>query len=343
MTVLGIETSCDETAAAVLKDGAVLSSIVSSHWLHTKYGGVVPELASRAHLSLLPAILTQTLEDSKCSLDYIDAIAVTHGPGLIGALLVGISLGKAIAFAKKLPIIGVNHLEGHIWSTRIENEKLETPFLTLLVSGGHTMLIGVKKFGEYVLIGQTRDDAAGEAFDKVAVLCGLGYPGGVEVEKRARDGNVGYHEFPVGMRSQSGYDFSFSGLKTAVANFLKREPTALQLNRNDLLACFQEAAVSSLVEPTLRAFDDCGYKRLVIAGGVAANQRLKRRLKKEVEKRGGEFLYPGLHLCTDNASMVAWVGWQRLTAGERHGWDLSGTANLPIPGMINFEKRQKTK
>jgi N6-L-threonylcarbamoyladenine synthase len=332
MTVLGIETSCDETAAAILKDGAVLSSVVSTHWMHAKYGGVVPELASRAHLKLLPAIIHQVLDDSKHTLAEIDAVAVTQGPGLIGALLVGIALGKAIACAREIPIMGVNHLEGHLWSTAIVGGDPEPPFLALLVSGGHTLLVGVKDFGEYRLIGQTRDDAAGEAFDKVAVLCGLGYPGGAEVEKRAREGSLNYHEFPVGMRGQKGYDFSFSGLKTSVANFIRRTPDALSEHLDDLLACFQEAAVASLVEPACRAFDDLDYRSLVIAGGVAANARLGGRLADEIESRGGTFHYPGLELCTDNASMIAWVGWRRLLMGERHDWSLSGQPNLPLPG-----------
>ena len=337
MIVLGIETSCDETAAAILEDGAVLSSVVSTHWLHTRFGGVVPELASRAHLRLLPPILDQVLEESKLTVEDLEAVVVTRGPGLIGALLVGISTAKAIAFARGIPLLGVNHLEGHLWSARFEHPELEPPFLSLLVSGGHTLLVGVKGFGQYRLIGQTRDDAAGEAFDKVAVLCGLGYPGGAEVEKRALNGDRGYHPFPVGMRGQKGYDFSFSGLKTAVANFLRREPNALKHHLEDLLACFQEAAVASLVEPTRRAFDDFGYRRLALSGGVAANVRLRQRLTEEIERLGGTLYFPGLHLCTDNASMIAWVGWRRLLAGERHGLDLAGEASLPLPGLKQME------
>jgi len=335
LIVLAIETSCDETAAAVLKDGAVLSSVVSTHWLHAQYGGVVPELASRAHLSLLPPILDQVLVESSLEIGDLDAVAVTRGPGLIGALLVGISMAKAIALARKIPLIGVNHLEGHLWSSRFEHPEIEPPFLALLVSGGHTLLVGVEDFGRYRLIGQTRDDAGGEAFDKVAVLCGLGYPGGAKVEKRARQGNITYHEFPVGMHGQKGYDFSFSGLKTAVANFLRREPEALNDHLNDLLACFQEAAVASLVEPTCRAFDKLGFRTLVLSGGVAANSRFRQRLSEEIQKRGGTFQFPGLHLCTDNASMIGWVGWRRLLSGERHDLDLSGEANLPLLGLPN--------
>lgn len=331
MTVLGIETSCDETAAAILENGSVRSSIVSTHWLHAKYGGVVPELASRAHLRLLPPILDQLMEEAQTPLEKLDAVAVTQGPGLIGALLVGISTAKAIAFARSLPLIGVNHLEGHIWSAGFEQpQELQQPFLALLVSGGHTLLVGVEDFSQYRLIGQTRDDAAGEAFDKVAVLCGLGYPGGAEVEKHASLGNPSYREFPVGMTGQKGYDFSFSGLKTAVAYFLRRHPEALAEHQNDVLACFQEAAVASLIEPTCRAFDDFGYGALVLSGGVAANARLRERLGEEIGKRGGSFLSPDPHLCTDNATMIAWVGWRRLLAGERHGFDLCGEPNLPL-------------
>jgi N6-L-threonylcarbamoyladenine synthase len=335
MIILGIETSCDETAAAILKDGAVLSSIVSTQWLHAKYGGVVPELASRAHLRLLAPILNQTLEDAEITLEEVDAVAVTKGPGLIGALLVGISTAKALAYARNVPVIGVNHLEGHLWSSIFEDENLETPFLALLVSGGHTMLVGVEGFNQYQMIGQTRDDAAGEAFDKVAVLCGLHYPGGAQIEKIAEKGDLSYHSFPVSMRGQSGYEFSFAGLKTAVANFLRHNPSALEEHLPDVLACFQEAVVSSLVEPTCRAMDDFGYRDLVLSGGVAANTRLRQRLHDEVSKRGGRFHSPGIEYCTDNATMIAWVGWRRLQSGECDDFDLTGHANLPLPGIID--------
>ncbi len=333
MVVLGIETSCDETAAAILKDGAALSSVVSSHWLHKRYGGVVPELASRAHLQLLPMLTAQVLEEVHLTLRDIDAVAVTRGPGLIGSLLVGISFAKSVAFACGKPFIGVNHLEGHLWSLKLKHPEVESPFLALLVSGGHTLLIGVDGFGQYRWIGGTRDDAAGEAFDKVAVLCGLGYPGGAEVEKRAAQGNPGFHNFPVGMHGQKSYDFSFSGLKTAVANFIRRHPDALGSQREDLLASFQEAAVASLVEPTLRAMDDFGYRILTLSGGVAANAVLRRRLEEEVRMRGGKFIFPGLDLCTDNAAMIAWVGWRRLLNGERDDYRMSGEADLPIASI----------
>jgi N6-L-threonylcarbamoyladenine synthase len=330
LVVLGIETSCDETAAAVLEDGAALSSVVSSHWLHGRYGGVVPELASRAHLQLLPMMAAQVLESAHLTLKDIDAVAVTRGPGLIGSLLVGIAFAKGVAYAGGKPFIGVNHLEGHLWSLKLKNPEVEPPFLALLVSGGHSLLIGVDGFGRYRWIGGTRDDAAGEAFDKVAVLCGLGYPGGAEVEKRAALGDIGFHTFPVGMHGQTGYDFSFSGLKTAVANFLRRNPEALHSHRDDVLACFQQAAVASLVEPTLRAMDDFGYRILTLSGGVAANATLRRRLEEEVLRRGGRFIFPGLELCTDNAAMIAWVGWRRLLNGERDDYRMSGEANLSI-------------
>lgn len=330
MVVLGIETSCDETAVAVLVDGATLSSVVSSHWLHGRYGGVVPELASRAHLQLLPMMAAQVFESTRLDLKDIDAVAVTRGPGLIGSLLVGISFAKSIAFACGKPIIGVNHLEGHLWSLKLKHPEVEPPFLSLLVSGGHTLLIGVDGFGRYRWIGGTRDDAAGEAFDKVAVLCGLGYPGGAEVEKRAAKGDPGFHPFPVGMHGQTGYDFSFSGLKTAVANFIRRQPDVLNSHREDLLASFQQAAITSLLEPTMRAMDNFGYRILALSGGVAANAGLRRRLEEDVRRRGGRFIYPGLDLCTDNAAMIAWVGWRRLLNGERDGYGMSGEANLPV-------------
>ncbi len=337
MLVLGIETSCDETAAAILQDGAVLSSVVSSHWLHTRFGGVVPELASRAHLSLLLPIVDQVLDEARIGLDSVDAVAVTRGPGLIGSLLVGVSMAKAIAYSNDIPILGVNHLEGHLWSAKFSSRDLKIPFLALLVSGGHSMLVGVEDFGRYTLIGRTRDDAAGEAFDKVGVLCGLGYPAGAEIEERAKEGDRSYHNFPVGMKGQKEYDFSFSGLKTAVANFLRKHPDALNEHRNDVLSCFQEAAISSLVETTCRAMNDFAYSRLVISGGVAANGRLRERLNEEIKRRGGELIAPEVQHCTDNATMIAWVGWKRLLRGERDGFDMSGQANFPIPGLLKVE------
>ncbi|MBU1651102.1 tRNA (adenosine(37)-N6)-threonylcarbamoyltransferase complex transferase subunit TsaD, partial [bacterium] len=256
MLVLGIETSCDETAAAILHDGAVLSSIVSTQWLHARYGGVVPELASRAHLKLLTPILDQVFFEAGLSKEEIEAVAVTRGPGLIGALLVGIATAKGIAFSRNLPLVGVNHLEGHLWSAAFGGGYIQPPFLALLVSGGHTILIGVEAFGQYKLIGRTRDDAVGEAFDKVAVLCGLNYPGGAEVERLAKQGDRAYHTFPVGMRGREGYNFSYSGLKTAVANFIHKEADAVSHHLEDLLACFQEAAVTALVEPSIKAMQD---------------------------------------------------------------------------------------
>jgi N6-L-threonylcarbamoyladenine synthase len=333
LIVLSIETSCDETAAAILDEGAVLSSVVATHWMHARFGGVVPELASRAHLNLLLPILDQVMADSAVALENVEAVAVTRGPGLIGSLLVGISLAKSVAFARNIPLIGVNHLEGHMWSAGFDNPDLEPPFLALLVSGGHTLLVGVEGFGDYRLIGQTRDDAAGEAFDKVAVLCGLGYPGGAAVEKLSAEGNREFHSFPVGMSGQQGYDFSFSGLKTAVANFMRRNPTVVSDHLSDILAGFQEAAVNSLLEPTLRAFDAFGYRTLTLSGGVAANGRLRQQLTQAVEARGGKFLFPGFALCTDNAAMTGWVGWRRLALGQRDDFDLSGEANLPLPGL----------
>lgn len=333
MTVLGIETSCDETAAAILRDGALLSTALATQWLHGRYGGVVPELASRAHLTLLLPLIEQVLENACLRQEEIEAVAVTRGPGLIGSLLVGISMAKGIAYARGIPLIGVNHLEGHLWSAQFEHPDLAPPFLALLVSGGHTMLVGVEAFGDYRLIGQTRDDAAGEAFDKVAVLCGLGYPGGAAVEKIARQGNLSYHEFPVSMRGQTGFDFSFAGLKTAVANFVRRDPGALQDHREDVLACFQEAAIASLIEPTLRALDEFKYRTLVLSGGVAANARLRVRLEERLREHRVRLLYPGLSYCTDNAAMIAWIGWRRLLLGQKDGLEMSGEANLPLPGL----------
>ena len=303
MYVLGIETSCDETAVAVLEGGRrVLASVVYSQAkLHEKYGGVVPEIASRDHLRKLPYVLDEALERAQIDLNEIDLIGVTQGPGLVGALLIGFSMAKGLAYGLDVPLLGVNHLEGHLFAHHIEQgEEAPPPFVALLVSGGHTLLIHVRDWGDYELLGETRDDAAGEAFDKVGKLLGLGYPAGAAIDRLARAGDPGAIELPRPMLD--GDDFSFSGLKTAVVYYLRDHPDA---RRADLAASFQEAVVDVLVTKTLRAVEAVRTDRIVVVGGVAANSRLRERFQMECEVQGCKVCFPSIELCTDNAAMVA--------------------------------------
>ena len=334
MLTLGIETSCDETAAAVLRDDAVLSSIVSSQIdLHKKYGGVVPELASREHLKNLVPIIRQALVGTSATLQDIDLVAVTYAPGLIGALLVGVSAAKAIAYAQGIPLIGVHHGEGHILAAHIEYPDIGYPYLALLVSGGHTALYHVKGLGEYRLLGQTRDDAAGEAYDKVAKLLDLEYPGGPVIDRLAQEGNPEAIKFPRGPRE--GFDFSFSGLKTAVRNhvalFKSKDrgfDPALQIR--DVTASFQAAVVDTLVGKTLGAAQETGVDRIVVAGGVAANSLLRSRMQQETERRGMKLFLPRMDLCIDNAAMIGLAGYLHFQRGERSSLDLNPRASLAL-------------
>ncbi len=329
--ILGIESSCDETAAAVVAGGRkVLSNIIASQVdLHKKYGGVVPEIASRKHLeSVLPTI-REALAQAGTTLEEIDAIAVTHGPGLVGALLVGLSAAKAIAFALDKPLIGVNHLQGHIYANFLTEEPPEYPLICLIVSGGHTDLIYMTGHGEMELLGRTRDDAAGEAFDKVARSVGLGYPGGPQVEKLAASGNPEAVPLPRA-HTDTPYDFSFSGLKTAVLQYVQKRGTLTDEQRADLAASFQRAVTGALAEKTLRAVREKGVRQVILAGGVAANGALRRAMRETLEPHGIRLGYPPPVLCTDNAAMIAAAGHYLWQSGVRHDLDLNAVPSLGL-------------
>ncbi len=335
--ILAIESSCDETAASVVKNGReVLSNVIYSQIaLHTVYGGVVPEIASRKHIEKINKVIEQALSESGAELTDIDAIAVTYGPGLVGALLVGVSAAKAISFASGIPLIGVHHIEGHISANFIENKELEPPFICLVVSGGHSHLVVVKSYGEYEIIGRTRDDAAGEAFDKVARAIGLGYPGGPKIDKAAREGNPEAIRFPRAKVEGAEYDFSFSGLKSAVLNYLNScEMKEVEVNVPDVAASFQKAVIDVLVEHSLAAVKEYGYDKFAIAGGVASNSALRGALEKECEKRGIAFYSPSPIFCTDNAAMIGVAGYYDYISGIRHGYDLNAVPNLKLGERI---------
>ncbi len=331
--ILAIESSCDETAAAVVKNGReVLSNVISSQIaLHTLFGGVVPEIASRKHIEKINQVIQEALDEADMTLDEITAVGVTYGPGLVGALLVGVSAAKAIAYAKKLPLIGVHHIEGHVSANFIENKELEPPFLCLIVSGGHTHLVKMKDYGEFEIIGRTRDDAAGEAFDKVARAIGLGYPGGPKIDKAAKEGNPHAMEFPRAKIEGAPYDFSFSGLKSAVLNYLNHEKMrGEEVSQNDLAASFQNAVVESLVSRTILAAREFNIRDVVIAGGVASNSALRAAMKEACEKEGFRFYHPSPALCTDNAAMIGAAAYYEYQKGTRSGWDLNAVPNLKL-------------
>ncbi|MCD8120846.1 MAG: tRNA (adenosine(37)-N6)-threonylcarbamoyltransferase complex transferase subunit TsaD [Clostridiales bacterium] len=331
--ILAIESSCDETAAAVVRNGrGVLSNVIASQIaLHTQFGGVVPEIASRKHIEKINQVITQALDDAHVTLEEITAIGVTYGPGLIGALLVGVAEAKAIAYAAKKPLVGVHHIEGHISANYIENRDLEPPFICLVVSGGHTHLVVVKDYGVFDMIGRTRDDAAGEAFDKVARAVGLGYPGGPKVDRAAREGNPHAIEFPRAKVEGSPYDFSFSGLKSATLNYInKAKMTGQEIPVADLAASFQNAVVEALVSRAILAAKEYGYDRLAIAGGVASNSALRAGMKRACEEAGIRFYSPSPILCTDNAAMIGAAAYYEYIRGTRHGWDLNAAPNLKL-------------
>ena len=331
--ILAIESSCDETAAAVVKNGrTVLSNVISSQIaLHTLYGGVVPELASRKHIEKINQVITQALTDADMTLDDMDAIAATYGPGLVGALLVGVAEAKAIAYAKKKPLVGVHHIEGHICANFIENKELEPPFICLVVSGGHTHLVVVEDYGKYRILGRTRDDAAGEAFDKVARAIGLGYPGGPKIDKISKEGNPEAITFPRAKVGDSEYDFSFSGLKSSVLNYLNScQMKGEEINRADVAASFQKAVTDVLVQNAMHGVKAYGLNKLAIAGGVASNSALRAAMKEACEKNGVEFYYPSPIFCTDNAAMIGVAGYYEYMAGVRSGLDLNAVPNLKL-------------
>ncbi|MCR5101709.1 MAG: tRNA (adenosine(37)-N6)-threonylcarbamoyltransferase complex transferase subunit TsaD [Butyrivibrio sp.] len=333
VTILAIESSCDETAVAIVRNGrTVLSNIISSQIaLHTVYGGVVPEIASRKHIEKIDYCVKAALEEAALTFADIDAIAVTYGPGLVGALLVGVSEAKALSFALDKPLIGVHHIEGHICANYIENKDLEPPFVCLVASGGHSHLVVVKDYGEYDIIGQTRDDAAGEAFDKVARAIGLGYPGGPKIDKAAREGNPDAIEFPKTKIEDAEYDFSFSGLKSAVLNYINGlEMKGEQVNQADVAASFQKSVVDVLAEHALKAVKEYGYDKLAIAGGVASNTALRERLEKDCANNGISFYRPSPVLCTDNAAMIGAAAFYEYKKGVRSGLDLNAVPNLPL-------------
>lgn len=331
--ILAIESSCDETAAAVVKNGReVLSNIISSQIeIHKLYGGVVPEIASRKHIEKINQVIEEALKEAEVTLDDIDAIGVTYGPGLVGALLVGVAAAKAIAYAKKIPLVGVHHIEGHISANYIENQELEPPFACLVVSGGHTHLVRVKDYGEYEILGRTRDDAAGEAFDKVARAIGLGYPGGPKVEKLSKEGNPDAIAFPRAHVADSQYDFSFSGVKSAVLNYINGcEMKHEEYNRADIAASFQKAVTDVLTDNAMRAVDEFGMDKFAIAGGVASNGTLRGAMKEACEKKEINFYYPSPIYCTDNAAMIGVAAYYEYRKGTRHGWDLNAVPNLKL-------------
>lgn len=330
--ILGIESSCDETAAAVVKNGReVLSNIISSQIvIHRKFGGVVPEIASRKHIENIMPVIDEALTQAGVSLEQIDAVAVTYGPGLVGALLVGLSAAKSLAWAADKPLIGVNHLEGHVFANFLTDQELEPPFMALVVSGGHTALLKVTGYNSFELLGQTRDDAAGEAFDKIARVMGLLYPGGPEIEKLALNGNPHAIEFPIA-KLDAPYEFSFSGLKSAVINYLHNQQQAgREVNRADIAASFQHAVVDALVRKAERAMKDTGYKKIVLAGGVSANKTLQNTLAEAMQNMGTELVHPTSILCTDNAVMIACRGYFMYQAGMRSPLDLNAVPSLSL-------------
>lgn len=332
--IMAVETSCDETAVAILADGKeLLVNLVSSQIkVHQQYGGVVPEIASRKHLEQVNALISLALKEAKLSFSQLSALAVTYGPGLVGALLVGVSTVKALAYSLRLPLVGVNHIEGHIYANWLMHDRIEFPLVGLIVSGGHTALIEMKDHGEYILLGQTQDDAAGEAYDKVARAMGLAYPGGPLLDALARQGDPGAVKLPrAWLGGEHKYDFSFSGLKTAVLNYLNRAALkGEKVNNADLAASFQASVVEVLVEKTVQAAQEKGLKSVLLAGGVSANSALREEMQKRCQEEGLKLFYPPLEFCTDNAAMIASAAHYRYLKGERADWHLNAVPQLRL-------------
>ncbi|MCD6486674.1 MAG: tRNA (adenosine(37)-N6)-threonylcarbamoyltransferase complex transferase subunit TsaD [Syntrophobacterales bacterium] len=331
MLVLGIESSCDETAAAVVSDSTeMLSNVIASQIeIHGEYGGIVPEIASRKHMEAIIPVTRQALDDAGVSMNDIEGIAVTRGPGLVGSLLVGLSTAKAMAFAGGIPFVGVNHIEGHIAAIFLTDRKPHFPFIALVVSGGHTHIYLVRGFGDFQILGQTRDDAAGEAFDKAARMLVLGYPGGVVIDRLAKKGNPAAVVFPRAMKGS--IDFSFSGLKTALLNHIKGKKEPISPDEvSDIAASYQEAIVDVLVDKTLKAAEDASVPRVVVCGGVASNSRLRERFFEEGKRRGIEIFVPPPVLCTDNAAMIAVAGDNLLRDGKKDSFDLNAVSKWPL-------------
>ena len=330
---LAIETSCDDSSVAILKnEREILTNLISSQIdIHALFGGVVPEIASRKHLEAINPLIDKALEEANISYKDLDLITVTKGPGLIGSLLVGISAAKALALATGLPLVGANHMKGHICANYLSNRDLEPPFVCLVVSGGHTYLCKINDYNDIEVVGSTRDDAAGESFDKVARKIGLGYPGGPKIDKLAKEGNPKAIDFPRVMLEKGSYDFSFSGLKTAVLNYAHNlEQKGEEINKADLAASFQDAVVDVLVEKSLMLLEETGYKQFAISGGVAANSRLRARMGEELEKRDIKFYYPETILCTDNAAMIAMAGYLDYMDGVRDDTFMKVYPNLDL-------------
>jgi len=344
MIVLGIETSCDETSAALLEDGKAVSNVISSQLIHGAYGGVVPELASRAHQRLILEVVREALAIGGRKKEEIGGIAATQGPGLVGALLVGLSFGKALAFGLKVPFTAVNHMEGHLYSVFLEAEVPAYPFLALVVSGGHTMLVHVEAPFRHTVLGETRDDAAGEAFDKVAKMLGLGYPGGPAIDRLGAEGDPGAVRFPRAFLEEGTFDFSFSGIKTSVLYYLRRKGlgesgaarTLLERNQMaDICASFQAAIVDVLVARTMSAALRLGLKEIALVGGVSANSSLRRTLREEAGKRGCRVFTPRNEYCMDNGAMIAYVGWMRLVRGLTSPFETPAVAYLEMAGTAS--------
>lgn len=335
MIVLGLDTSCDDTGAAIIKNNKILSNKVSSQLIHNQFGGIVPELASRAHIKLSIPVIQQALTEANISIDEVNGVAVTKGPGLVGSLLIGLCIAKGLSLALDIPFIGVNHLEGHIFSNLLADPDLSPPFVVLIVSGGHTQLVMVKKWGKYEILGKTRDDAAGEAFDKVAKLLDVGYPGGPVIDQLSHKGNNDWVSFPRAYLGKKSYDFSFSGLKTAVALFvMKKTKRELNTHINDIAASFQEAVVDVLVDKTINAANNLKIKKIALAGGVARNSRLREKLSHKAQLHKLKVFYPSPILCTDNAAMIAAAGDFYLSQGKNSGLDLNA---VPYAKLITLD------